>query len=229
MKYSVILLCLALSVPMVSMAQGEVGSFSVMPKVGVCLANISGAEIVYTGETGDKTMKGKYNARLTAGVDVEYRAHELFGVVLGVAYSQQGCRYSNHEWKSEAISDSREKMDYLQIPLMGKVYLGCGFSAGVGVQLGVLLSDKMTYTVETITKDNDGNTIYNNEKKVEDDMKWARRKTDFSIPIGVSYEYNNVVVGARYNLGLGNLWKDDDFATEKSKAFTFTVGYRFVL
>ena len=55
MKYSVILLCLALSVPMVSMAQGEVGSFSVMPKVGVCLANISGAEIVYTGETGDST------------------------------------------------------------------------------------------------------------------------------------------------------------------------------
>ena len=63
----------------------------------------------------------------------------------------------------------------------------------------------------------------------EQDSKWLRRNTDFSIPVGISYEYKNVIIDARYKFGLSNLWKDDSFKTEKNKVFDFTVGYRFEL
>ena len=49
---------------------------------------------------------------------------------------------------------------------------------------------------------------------------------DFSIPVGVSYEFNNVVLDARYNWGLTNVAKNAD---NKNSVFQFTVGYKFAL
>lgn len=50
------------------------------------------------------------------------------------------------------------------------------------------------------------------------------KSTFFSIPLGASYEYKNVVFDARYNLGLGKAcdWCDGTF-----NSFSFTVGYKF--
>ena len=52
---------------------------------------------------------------------------------------------------------------------------------------------------------------------------------DVSIPVGISYEYLNVVLDARYHFGLTKLYKDESWPTEKNKVFTFTVGYKFNL
>ena len=52
---------------------------------------------------------------------------------------------------------------------------------------------------------------------------------DLSLPIGASYEYQNIVFDARYNFGLtgvsGNKLMDD----QKNSVLQFTVGYRFDL
>ena len=229
MKKFVFVFLTAVALPLALSAQNEVGTFSLIPKAGVSIANISGSEVLYFDGKGERTMKSKFNPRITAGVDVEYRVHEYLGVVLGVAYSQQGCRFSNHESANTGFSDMVEKMDYINVPLMLRGYLGQGFSVGAGMQLGLLLSDKNTFKTSDITKDKDGNVVYGDEVKVEQDSKSLRRNTDFSIPIGISYEYRNVIIDARYNLGLSNLWKDDSFKTEKNRVFDFTVGYRFQL
>lgn len=41
--------------------------------------------------------------------------------------------------------------------------------------------------------------------------------------MGISYEYMNVVLDARYNLGLSKVHKD---LGSKNRSFTFSVGYR---
>ncbi len=49
---------------------------------------------------------------------------------------------------------------------------------------------------------------------------------DFAISIGLSYEWNNIVFDARYNLGVTKMVDNDD---TKNSVFQFTVGYKFKL
>jgi hypothetical protein len=49
------------------------------------------------------------------------------------------------------------------------------------------------------------------------------KKFDFSIPLGLSYEIEDFVIDARYNLGLG---KVDDVDGSKNSVIMLTVGYK---
>ena len=46
------------------------------------------------------------------------------------------------------------------------------------------------------------------------------------MPIGLSYEFDNIVIEGRYNFGLTKVWKDMD---NKNSVFQFTVGYKLPL
>ena len=59
----------------------------------------------------------------------------------------------------------------------------------------------------------------------KDNVKSAYKKVALSIPIGISYEYMNVVLDARYNV---ELTKANEFGS-KDRTFLFTVGYKFDL
>ena len=61
---------------------------------------------------------------------------------------------------------------------------------------------------------------YRTKTKVKDDYK----STFFSVPVGVSYEFNSFVFDARYNIGISKVAKDYDGSFN---ALTFTVGYKF--
>jgi hypothetical protein len=53
---------------------------------------------------------------------------------------------------------------------------------------------------------------------------------NFSIPIGISYEYSDFVFDVRYNIGLKNLNKYGNSDNEyRSDLVQFTVGYKFEL
>ena len=56
--------------------------------------------------------------------------------------------------------------------------------------------------------------------KVKDYFK----STFFSIPVGASYEINDFVFDARYNLGVSKVAENFDGSFN---ALTFTVGYKF--
>ena len=62
-------------------AQVEPGTFTLMPKVGLNMATMTGGE--------DTKMK----AGAVAGVEAEYRATDLIGVSAGLLYSMQGVRF----------------------------------------------------------------------------------------------------------------------------------------
>lgn len=51
-------------------------------------------------------------------------------------------------------------------------------------------------------------------------------KADVSIPVGVSYEFSNINIDARYNWGV---IKIIDESSSKNSVFQITVGYKFAL
>ena len=54
------------------------------------------------------------------------------------------------------------------------------------------------------------------------------RKTNLSLPLGLSYEYKNLCFDLRYNLGLTNVM-DLDGITTKNRTIMLTLGYGIVL
>ena len=62
---------MALFVSSAMKGQERVGTFSLIPKIGVSLANLSGEEIYYNN--AEIPAKGKYNARFVGGVEAVYQ------------------------------------------------------------------------------------------------------------------------------------------------------------
>ncbi len=223
---------------MFSHAQRPQGHVSIIPRVGLDIANLSGNKIYYTDNNSTtKYMKSKYNARFIGGVDVEYQLLPMSSISLGAYYSQQGCRFP--DYRSNVVSETgpesneaenwekqRWKLDYVQVPLMFNQYVTEGLAVKVGVQMGFLTNAKVSYTLNLVSFDKEGNVVSEKNKPVNTDIKKTLNTMDISIPIGVSYEYQNVILDLRYNLGLIKIYKDKDMPKEKNTFFLFTMGYR---
>ena len=151
----------------------------------------------------------KMKVGLAAGVEGEYGITETFGVSAGILFAMQGA-------KDKDIKDWKMNTTYLNIPILANAYLFKGFAVKVGIQPGFLLSAKEKYTENNVS--------------VEVDAKSVMNKVDFTIPIGISYEYQSFVIDARYNWGLTKVYKDDNRNSKsKNSVFMFTVGYKFAL
>lgn len=232
MKKIILLAVIALLTSSSMKGQEQVGTFSLIPKIGVSIANVSGENIYY--ENSEIPVKGKYNARFMGGVEAEYQVLPTTSVSFGVGYVQQGCHFSDFEVgdiksMSEGFSEVNNKLDYIQCPLTINQYLAEGLAVKVGIQLGFLVNSDLSFSLTPIKHFTDGSTEFGETEDMKIDQKEVMRSMDISIPVGVSYEYLNVVLDARYHFGLSKLYKDDSWPTEKNKVFTFTVGYKFSL
>ena len=129
-------------------------------------------------------------------------------------------------------------LDYINVPLMAHLYLADGLSFNSGVQVGFLVGAKSYqeltgYTETPNVQTGEVTRVYDklpngtelNGYEQKDNVKSAYKKVALSIPIGISYEYMNVVLDARYNVGLT---KANEFGS-KDRTFLFTVGYKFDL
>lgn len=242
MKKNIAIVMMLLLSAMGAMAQGgenPVGKFSVIPRVGVAIANLSDNSI-YLPKENNREVKSKSQAGFMGGLDVEYRATDYLGVSLGAYYARQGARWGDYEMavngntenngikKYTGVKDHRLNLDYVQVPLMLKAYVAPQFAIMAGAQVGFLCGDGKMLSEETdLEKDNKtGSTLYKESRDVE--SIYAAKKVNVSIPVGLSYEYMNVILDARYHIGLTKVNKDDA-GDSKNKVFTFTVGYRFAL
>ena len=95
---------------------------------------------------------------------------------------------------------------------MANFYLFKGFALKAGIQPGINLSSKI-----------DGG-------KMSVDMDEAVNTFDFAIPVGLSYEFYNFVIDARYTFGVTKVF-DQDVIDLDSKNLTFqlSLGYKFSL
>ena len=90
------------------------------------------------------------------------------------------------------------ELDYLNIPVVFNFYVAKNFALKTGLQLGFNVDDDGT-----------------NAKSV-----------DLSLPLGLSYQFGQVVLDGRYNLGLTKVYRDVDW---RNSVFQITLGYKFAL
>lgn len=107
------------------------------------------------------------------------------------------------------------KMDYLNIPILANVYVAPGLALKAGIQPAFNLSNKVS--VNGVTVDYD--------KYAPEGAKV--KSFDFSVSVGISYEYMNVCLDARYNIGVTKIADFDDAGC--NSVFQLTLGYKFSL
>ena len=219
--------------PATVMAQPQPGSFSIIPRLGVSLAKITGDDVYpLSGNSSfGSAAKAKYKPGLIAGADFEYQATNTLAVSLGAYYSREGEKYDDvvesHDASSKKwteITGWRQHHDYVNVPIMVSAYVAHNFAVKAGVQMGFNTSARGEYTTASFIRNNAGIASTKSVEKTTEDIKV--KKTDISIPIGISYEYMNVVVDARYNVGLTKVY---DHLDGRNSVLTFNVGYKFTL
>ena len=139
---------------------------------------------------------------LVAGAELEYQLSDIFSISGGALYSQQGC-----EW-SEDGSTRTNKLDYINIPVLANVYVVKNLAVKVGLQ--------PAFNVNSKAKASQG------DSSVPGSIEGIKT-FDFSIPVGLSYEYKNIVIDGRYNFGLTKVSK---YADSKNSVFQLTLGYK---
>lgn len=210
-------------------AQPEAGTFSIVPRIGVTLAKLS-SDNLYIAE--GFALSPKYLPGMVVGADFEYQISNVFAVSAGAFYSQQGEKYDDyteaHDITTKKWSETRDiknKYDYINVPIMLSVYGAKNLAFKVGAQFGFNTKAKTEMTTASFVRGEDGNASTESVDKLKGNVDI--KKFDFSIPIGISYEYMNVILDARYNLGLTKVYKHG--VDGKNSVFTFTAGYRFKL
>ena len=224
------ILVAVLTVSLMTLAQPSAGSFSLIPRLGVNFANMTNNEVVVDLMQQEHTLKSRIKPGLMVGFDAEYQATSDLFMSLGLQYSRQGSRFPDFERKDgefvEGYSDWHTDLDYLNVPLLFGYRIAKGFSVKAGLQLGLLLGgkEKMSYTDITIL---DGGTRkQGNAVPLETDVKDVYKSVDLSIPLALSYEFENVILDARYNFGLTRIHQLD-VVKSRNSVIQLSVGYRF--
>ena len=92
-------------------AQHAVGSFTLQPKVGINIANIT-----------NNSDAGKARVDFAGGLEGEYQATDIFSLSAGLMYSRQGFKTKDVNVAGYTISGDSWKPSYLNIPVVGLSY-----------------------------------------------------------------------------------------------------------
>lgn len=173
----------------------------IKPMVGGTLSTVTGQD--------DAKMRFGF----VGGAEFGYYVAEPFAVTAGVLVSMQGAKQKD----SELMKDAGTSLTYLNIPVLANYYIIPGLAIKAGIQPGFMLSQKTKYTMG------------GHEHEITD--KDGFKTFDLSIPIGLSYEFSDFVIDARYNLGLTKVNKNaiEDSKDAKNSVFMLTVGYKIPL
>lgn len=185
-----------------------VSAFAQQPVGTLSVAPKAGINLATMTKAEDSSMRLGF----VGGVDLTYQISNAFAVSGGLFYSQQGVK------GCEDGIDMTLKNDYFNVPILANYYVIPGLALKAGVQFGALLSAKGKGSDSGIS--------------AEVDMKDAYNSMDVSIPVGLSYEFSNFIIDARYNIGMTKSIKEepgDEVVGSKNGVIMLTVGYKFNL
>lgn len=184
-----------------SRACQEIGSWSIKPNVGFSLSSLF------------KDNKNAYSTMrpgVAIGAEGQYMFNKWFALSAGLQYQQQGTK------DTSTGVDFTLKMDYLNIPVLANFYVCKGLALKVGLQPDFLLHKSITGSVS-------GSSVTANDLD-------AFRSFDLQVPVGISYEINQLVLECRINAGTIGVYKDIPSGSDKNYTngnMVFSLGYRF--
>lgn len=129
------------------------------------------------------------------GLVAEIPMSERFSIQPEVLYSGQGYDIANRD----NADDIEFQLDYINVPVIAKVYVFEGLALEAGPQVGFLVKSEVDYQPSTV---NSGDVTLNSDQF---------NTVDFSVALGASYKFRGgLFVNGRYNIGLSDIY-DDSF------------------
>lgn len=213
LRYLFLVVCLLMVCSM--KGQPQAGTFSLTPKVGVNLPNTTNhqywGELCGVIEVSKSSQRTDIKPGLTVGLDADYMFTKKIGGSFGLAYSNEGFKLDK---KYGYITQT---LNYLDLSALAEFYVLDGFALKSGIQYGILLKANAGI---------DHGHRYIPENDLSDNKSYYHNN-NISIPIAASYEYKNVILELRYNIGLSNISRyTDDYRT---RSLWLTLGYKFEL
>ncbi len=157
----------------------------------------AGVNFANISEANNLSNKTGFQAGVFAGV----KFGDKIGIQADVLYSQQGAEFDYGKFD----------LNYVNVPIVLKYYLVQGLNVQAGPQFGFILDDNIY--VDSLGT----NSINANAEK-----------SDVSGVVGAGYDFPfGVRLDARYNFGLTDVSKDDNFKG-KNNVFSVALGYSFL-
>lgn len=243
---------LLLAFVIVIKAQARVGEISIFPRVGTSISNFTNYQLGISTDMengNNSSLKSNFKPGFTAGLEAEYQMTQVVSLSIGAMYAMLGTKFKDHTSQigSEynglsnvskttgsyyGIGNHQINLQYIDVPLMVNAYVSQGLALKTGIQIGFMLDAraKDDETLMTKTTTNGSTTITHGEtESMNYNVNSYFNKVDLSIPVGVSYEYMNVIMDARYNFGLSKIFNYTGSPNSKNNFLTVTFGYRFTL
>lgn len=197
---------------LIGYAQQPTGTLSVKPFVGA----------TFTKQQPITNDKVDMKAGIVAGAELEYQILEKASIAGGVQFLTQGSRAKQTSDDGSYIVRKSLNAESISIPFTFNYYVIPNLAIKAGVECNIPTRTQMIYK--------------QNEGKFPHDLTIELTRFLVSLPIGVSYEYNNFVLDARYSLPLSNISKGRYMALDsvgefplngKFHTFQITLGYKF--
>jgi hypothetical protein len=139
------------------------------------------------------------------GIYVESYIGKYLAVQPEILYSQQGYKMIDED------GTFTQKLDYLNVPLMLKLYPIKSFFLEAGPQVGFSISHKETYDSERLFGDTSRELEPNN--------------FDFGINLGAGFKSDaGLTLAARYHIGQNDIYDEDK---PKNRVWQISVGFDF--
>ena len=149
-----------------------------------------------------------------------HTVNDELSLAAGLMFTNQGFKADNY-LELPGSANVSVKMDsyYTAVPITINYYLFEGLAIKAGLQPAFRV--KTNIKVDDVKKDlDDALELLFPNKEVE------LSKFDLSIPVGLSYEFQNVTLDVRYNYGLINVFRHVDQSSHNS-VLSATLGYKF--
>lgn len=175
--------------------------------VGVTL----GANIANVGGDFNDQISPDSKFNLTVGLFAEFMLADKLGLQPELVFSGQGFKY-NQDFQGTSV-EYKQKLGYVNIPVLFNYYLSDNFYVQAGPYLGILTSAKAS--------------ISGTLSLTDQDNKDSFESTDFGAMIGLGVKAGKFNFGARYQLGLANInaLSDD---TANNRVINIHAGFRFL-
>lgn len=177
----------------------EPGTTTIYPRVGFNLSKFSGDKI-YTGiNTFDGvagTIPARFKVGFTMGVEAQHQFSNALAGSIGLLYSQQGTAFKK---TSDIEFDFKMKENNLIVPVM----LVATTKYNIDLKLGLQPEFRVSKAFDKVLN-----------------------KVSLSIPVGISYEYRNVALDLRYNIGVSHVYKEQSsYDVSRGQTVMLTLGY----
>ncbi len=177
-------------------------TFSFGVKGGVNFATVTGGEDFNSPDS---------RTSFHVGALAEMPITDMFSIQAEALYSGQGAKL---DFRGSDGDKAEVQLDYINVPILAKLYVTKGLSFEVGPQFSFLVNEEF-----------DSNPFSNGGDANLEDTPFEAEEFDFGVAGGLTFQTEmGLFATGRYTYGLTEIYKDSDL---RNSVFQLGVGYKF--